>query len=120
MYFKDAEYMAEKACHILGNERVDLKITSSFETVKTYLQYGRAGLISVHGSSSFSNHTMVLLGYKEYTYESGRRIFKETKTAYFYQVDDGDGYKKNKYNKVFFDPNTSAKPSLNFAYLYAR
>lgn len=117
MKFSYVDDMANATAKDYGNTAVEAKETSSFSTVKTYLDCGRAGAISVNGSSTFGNHAMGLCGYRVYTYQSGWWIFSSTKTAYFYQVDDGHSYKKGVYTDVFFDPNTSAKPSLSFVYL---
>lgn len=117
MKFSYVDDMANATAKDFGNTAVIAKETSSFSTAKTYLDYGRAGAISVSGSSTFGNHAMGLYGYRIYTYKSGWWIFSSTKTAYFYQVDDGHSYKKGVYTDVFFDPNTSAKPSLSFVYL---
>lgn len=119
MKFSYADDIANATAKDYGNTAVEVKETSSFSTAKIYLDYGRSGAISVTGSSTFGNHAMGLYGYRVYTYTTGWWIFKSTKTVYFYQVDDGHSYKKGVYTDVFFDPNTSAKPSLSFVYLYA-
>ena len=103
--------------------------TSSFNSnVRYQLDTNHACVISVNGSSTFNNHSMGLFGYVHYTYTSGWWIFATTKDKYFYVVDDGHSYKKGdsnySYNFIgvntpvcYFDPNTSAKPSLSFFYL---
>lgn len=111
---------------------MNMKKTSSFDSnVKYQLNTNKACVISVDGSTSYPSHAMGLYGYVEYEYTSGWWIFKTTKTKYFYVVDDGYTYKRNsanvdlfKYNFLgvetpvcYFDPNTSADPSLTFFYL---
>lgn len=124
------KYVINMAQNVAKDHNISLSVkqSSSFNTPKDRLNNNRACAISVIGSSRYHNHAMGLYGYVEYNYTSGWWIFSSTKTAYFYIVDDGYWYKRRdiKYNYTadgvnypvcYFDPNTSAHPSITFAYL---
>lgn len=132
MQFK---YMVDMAQNVARDHNINISVkqTSSFSTPKQKIDSNLACAISVNGSSRYHNHAMGLYGYVEYTYTSGWWIFSSTKTAYFYVVDDGYVYKRNDatlrskyvytdsdgttYPVCYFDPNTSANPSISFTYL---
>ena len=87
--------------------------TTNFADVMERLQNGQAVFMGVAGSKTFGgNHAVALLGYYRYSYKSGVWIFAQTKTAYFYVIDDGqiDGI-------TYFDPNCNSKLSYEFIYL---
>lgn len=103
--------------------------TSSFQAIENQIDNNRACLIAVTNSSTYHNHAMGLYGYVKYTHTTGWWIFTTTETKYFYVVDDGHDYKRDnlerhEYNLngvisyvTYFDPNTSANPTVSFYYL---
>lgn len=126
-----SKYIVDMVGRVASNRGYTFNIikTSSFDAnVKYQLDTNSACVISVQGSSTYGNHAMGLYGYVKYTYTSGWWIFKTTKDKYFYVVDDGHSYKQGNSNYTYnfagvntpvcyFDPNTSAEPSLTFFYL---
>ncbi|MDE6241847.1 MAG: hypothetical protein K2M08_05470, partial [Anaeroplasmataceae bacterium] len=88
------------------------KTSTNFSDVMDRLQNGRAVFMGVSGSQSFGgDHAVALLGYRQYTYKSGVWIFAQTKTAYFYMIDDGQIEAV-----TYFDPNCNSKLSYEFIY----
>ncbi|MDE6407304.1 MAG: hypothetical protein K2K48_02825, partial [Anaeroplasmataceae bacterium] len=64
--------------------------STNFSDVMELLQAGKAVFMGVSGSKTFGgDHAVALLGYYKYSYKSGVWIFAQTKTAYFYVIDDG-------------------------------
>ena len=86
--------------------------STNFADVMTSLQNGQAVFMGVSGSKTFGgDHAVALLGYYKYTYKSGVWIFAQTKTAYFYIIDDGQIEAV-----TYFDPNCNSKLSYEFIY----
>lgn len=76
------------------------------------LDIGKAVFMGVSGSKTFGgDHAVCLLGYRKYTYKSGIWIFAQTKTAYFYLIDDG-----RVGSETWFDPKCNSKLSFEFIY----
>ena len=93
-------------------QSIKLNYTSVISAVINYLEERKACYFSIHGSTTYNNHAVVLLGYRVYSYESGWWIFKKVHDAYFYKIADGwDTTPK------YFDPNTGAKLDLEVTYL---
>ncbi len=73
---------------------------------------GRAQLIIVSDSTSYSNHAMACIGFRKYKHESGWWIFSKTEYKYLVEVDDG--HSETQYNsggKVWYDPNGTSGSS---------
>ncbi|MDE5546899.1 MAG: hypothetical protein K2I88_05490, partial [Anaeroplasmataceae bacterium] len=88
------------------------KTSTNFSDIMDRLQNGRAVFMGVSGSQTFGgDHAVALLGYYKYTYKSGVWIFAQTKTAYFYVIDDGQIEAV-----TYFDPNCNSKLSYEFIY----
>lgn len=89
------------------------KKSTNFADVMESLQAGRAVFMGVSGSKTFGgDHAVALLGYFKYSYKSGVWIFAQTKTAYFYVIDDG-----RIDSETYFDPNCNSKLSYEFLYI---
>ena len=87
--------------------------STNFADVMERLQNGQAVFMGVSGSKTFGgDHAVALLGYYRYSYKSGVWIFAQTKTAYFYVIDDGQNS-----GVTYFDPNCNSKLSYEFIYL---
>lgn len=87
--------------------------STNFSDVMQSLQEGRAVFMGVSGSQTFGgDHAVALLGYFKYSYKSGVWIFSQTKTAYFYVIDDGQID-----TVTYFDPNCNSKLSYEFIYI---
>ncbi|MDE6661436.1 MAG: hypothetical protein K2J93_06410, partial [Anaeroplasmataceae bacterium] len=88
------------------------KTSTNFADVMERLQNGQAVFMGVSGSETFGgDHAVALLGYYRYSYTSGVWIFAQTKTAYFYVIDDGQID-----SVTYFDPNCNSKLSYEFIY----
>lgn len=89
------------------------KKSTNFSDVMSSLQEGRAVFMGVSGSKTFGgDHAVALLGYRQYSYKSGVWIFSQTKTAYFFMIDDGQIEAV-----TYFDPNCNSKLSYEFIYV---
>lgn len=77
--------------------------STAFYDVTSKLADGRAVFLGVNNSQTYGNHAMCVVGYKQYSYKTGWWVFQQTKTAYFYLIDDGLTE-----SLVYFDPNRSA------------
>ena len=90
------------------NVGIAIHFANSITEALPNLRNGIPSYLSIQGSSTYGNHGVCLIGYREYSYTSGWWIFETTKYAYFYQIADGwnDEF-------VYFDPNTSASLSLS-------
>lgn len=103
----------ETICHTISkyNLLIEPGLTPHFANVMIYLRNDRAVFLGISNSSSYGNHAVALLGYREYTYKTGWWIYEKEETAYFYII--LDGYNNN---VTYFDPNTPAYPSFEFVY----
>ena len=108
---RDAEEAIEYVASLYGYGSFDLFYSEAFASLKIALNNEVPALVGVQNSIDYEDHMMVLLGYREYTYETGWWIFKETKTAYFFLVDDGHSG-----TTFFFDPNRASNLSTEFLY----
>ncbi len=75
--------------------------------ITSNIVYGIPVVMSTNGSLSYSNHGMVVYGYKRYTYNETVNGASVTKSAYMLLVDDGwapDGDP----NQRWFDPNRTS------------
>lgn len=77
--------------------------SSAFYDVTSRLSDGKAIFLYCNNSQTYGNHAMCVIGYREYSYKTGWWVFQQTKSAYFYLVDDGHSN-----SAVYFDPNRSA------------
>lgn len=102
------EYVAKNSY----STSISVSYTSTVSTAISSIDSGKAVYLSLNNSSTYGNHGVSLIGYRKYSYKSGWWIFSSTKYAYFYQIADG-------WNDAaqYFDPNTSANPSINFCVL---
>ncbi|MCM1130156.1 MAG: hypothetical protein NC087_07075 [Anaeroplasma bactoclasticum] len=104
MIFCTSQYM--------GGTKYPYKSTN-FSDVMTSLQEGKAVFMGVSGSKTFGgDHAVALLGYRQYSYKTGVWIFSQTKTAYFFMIDDGQTG-----SITYFDPNCNSKLSYEFVYI---
>ncbi|MCM1131162.1 MAG: hypothetical protein NC087_00745 [Anaeroplasma bactoclasticum] len=96
----------------MGGTKYPYKSTN-FSDVMTSLQEGRAVFMGVSGSKTFGgDHAVALLGYRQYSYKTGVWIFSQTKTAYFFMIDDG-----HTESITYFDPSGNSKLSYEFVYI---
>lgn len=94
--FVAAEYGFFPEISNMGN---DLSAMEAYFAVN-----GRAQLIIVSDSTSYSNHAMACIGFRKYKHESGWWIFSKTEYKYLLEVDDG--HSEEQYNvggKVWYD-----------------
>ena len=96
------------------NVGIAIHFVNSVTEALPNLRNGIPSYLSIQGSSSYGNHGVCLIGYREYSYTTGWWIFETTHYAYFFQIADGRNTKP-----VYFDPNTSASPSIS-ACIYAQ
>ncbi len=90
---------------------ISVEKTTSFANVQANLDNGQAVYLSIGGSSTYGNHGVALVGYEKYSYKSGWWIFGSTKYVYFFAINDGHNL-----SLQYFDPNTSANPTLTYCY----
>lgn len=85
-------------------------IVKTFSSTLEFLDAGYAVWAGIRNGDSYgNNHAVTLIGYKRYTYKDGWWIFAQTKTAYFFLVDDGIVN-----NYTYFDPNANSRVSYEF------
>ena len=99
--------------HTVGvyNLVIKPKTSPHFADVMLFLRNDRAVFLGISNSSSYGNHAVALLGYREYTYKKTWWFVETEETAYFYIILDGI-----KRYVSYFDPNTTAYPSFEFVY----
>lgn len=99
--------------HTVGEYNLVIKPKTSphFADVMLFLRNDRAVFLGISNSSSYGNHAVALLGYREYTYKKTWWFVETEETAYFYIILDGI-----KRYVSYFDPNTTAYPSFEFVY----
>ena len=90
--------------------RIPANITNfgdDFDVMKLFFNsHGAAQILWIENSSSYHNHTVACIGFKEYTYTSGWWIFQRTNSAYFLEIDDGHSYVTyNRGGTIYYDPN---------------
>ena len=75
-------------------------------------------MLIAKNSSRYGTHSMACLGYRKYSYTSGWWIFSSTKTAYLFNVDDGQSFQRyNAGESVWYDPEAYSS-SLETFYVY--
>lgn len=99
--------------HTVGEYNLEIQPQTSphFADVMLFLRNDRAVFLGISNSSSYGNHAVALLGYREYTYKKTWWFVETEETAYFYIILDGI-----KRYVSYFDPNTTAYPSFEFVY----
>lgn len=103
------EYVANS----LYDNNIDIAHTTDVSTITTKVYSNRCSYLSISGSSTYGNHGVAVIGYRLYSKETKiNNSYSIMEYKYFYEIADGWNY-----TSQVFDPNTSAKPSLNFYYL---
>ncbi len=103
-------YIMESVASKYG-KNISISKTTNFSTIQMSIDNGRAVYLSISGSSTYGNHGVSLIGYEKYSYKTGWWIFQSTNYAYFFAIGDGRNI-----SLQYFDPNTSANPSLTYCY----
>lgn len=91
---------------------IDVKKTSSVSKAIAATDGGQASYLSISGSSTYGNHGVAMIGYREYTCTTELWVFTLVDSIYFYQI--ADGWHSD---ARYFDPNTDAEPTLKFCIL---
>lgn len=103
----------EYVANFLYNNNLDVEHTTNVSTVTNSIWLNRVCYLSINGSSTYGNHGVAVVGYHKYSKETKiNNSYSIMEYKYFYEIADGWNYSSR-----IFDPNTSAKPQLNFYYL---
>ena len=109
--FDKAPVIGEYVANTLYGNAINIEKSSSVSSALNNIS-NKAVFLGINNSSTYGNHGVAIVGYYKYSYKSGWWIFSSTKYAYFYEIADGWNS-----SAQFFDPNTSAKPSMWAYYL---
>ena len=97
----------------LHGNNISIASTTSISNVLSLIDNNKACYLTINNSSTYGNHGVVIIGYQKYSYKSGWWIFSSTKYAYFYELADS----WSSTSSMYFDPNTSASPTLTACYM---
>lgn len=103
----------EYVANFLYDNNLGVEHTTAVSTVTTKIWTNRCCYLSISGSSTYGNHGVAAVGYYKYSKETKiNDSYSIMEYMYFYEIADG-------WHQIsqIFDPNTSAKPQLNFYYL---
>lgn len=96
----------------LHGNSISIGSTTTISNVLSLIGNNRACYLAINNSSTYGNHGTVIIGYQKYSYTTGWWVFSSTKYAYFYELADSWNT-----TSMYFDPNTSASPSLTACYM---
>lgn len=103
----------EYVANFLYDNNIGVAHTTDVSTITSKVYSNRCSYLSISGSSTYGNHGVAVIGYHLYSKETKiNNSYSIMEYKYFYEIADGWNY-----TSQVFDPNTSAKPSLNFYYL---
>lgn len=105
-YFDNVPATGEYVANTLYDNAINIEKSSSVSSALNNIA-NKAVFLGINNSSTYGDHGVVIVGYYKYSYKSGWWIFSSTKYAYFYEIADGWNS-----SAQFFDPNTSANPSM--------
>lgn len=93
-------------------ENLSISFTNLTADALASLDQDLAVYMSINGSSSYGDHAVAAMGYTRYKRQTTIGGFTSTDYLYFYEIADG-------IRKVpqYFDPNTSANPSISYCVL---
>lgn len=96
----------------LHGNSIGVNSTTTISNVLSLIDNNIACYLAINNSSTYGNHGTVIIGYQKYSYTTGWWVFTSTKYAYFYELADSWNT-----TSMYFDPNTSASPSLTTCYM---